>query len=117
MSNLFDKAINKFLTEAFKTSVYEPHERIEDHVKFKSTLEHIGCGCEDEELVDKHFKTYKGRTMAEAIKELADKKEEPTGSGGANQQATTHQGKYGSEDPLRGQIKIRPQEVYNQGSN
>lgn len=117
MSNLFDNAISNYLTETYKANVYEPHERIEDHVKFKSTLEHIGCDCEDEEIVDKHFKTYKGRTMAEAIKELADKKEGPVGSEGANQQAPSHQGKYSSEDPLRGQIKIRPEEVYNQGSN
>jgi len=116
MSNLFDTAINKFLIESYNSDVYQPQERVEDHIKYRSTLAHLGYNHEDEEFVDKNFKQHKGRTMAEAIKDLEEK--EDSGEGAAQQStSTSHQGNYSSEDPLRGQIKIRPEEVYNQGSN
>jgi len=107
-STKFDEAFNKFLTENYEHSeVYQPHERIDDRCKFKNTLAHIGVEHEDEEIVDQHFKNYKGRTMAEAIKELTNKTEDHW----ANQQSIP-----GANDTSRGQVKTQPQDVCCQGN-
>ena len=90
MSNLFDTAINKFLIESYNSDVYQPQERVEDHIKYRSTLAHLGYNHEDEEFVDKNFKQHKGRTMAEAIKDLEEKEDSGEGAAQQGPNTTTH---------------------------